>query len=53
MHWNDGMHNGGGSGWWLFMALMMLAFGQTAQTVFCDNDSAIHDQAKVKRTHAH
>jgi len=26
MHWNDGMHNGGGSGWWLFMALMMLAF---------------------------
>lgn len=26
MHWNNGMHNGGGSGWWLFMALMMLAF---------------------------
>ena len=26
MHWDDGMHNGGGSVWWLFMALMMLAF---------------------------
>lgn len=26
MHWNNGMHNGGGSGWWLFMALMMLLF---------------------------